>query len=240
MAQNATDIGTENRQIRLAQVALIGFILALVLLAIGLPLGGRIKAARATGTATENMRVSGRALLMYAEDWGGIERGLPNGKVAQTMLDAKSTCDPEDTWRSTCSAPAVAPMIGSFAYVRGTKYFTIVTNWKADLAANANPTLLIDPFRSRDHISYFTGDEPPIGVGSDTLPLDMLRLRADGSISSKAKTVDTNWYPFKWPTAFWLSENTTRLPPALTGWTTSAPIAAAPPVKVKPKHRGVK
>ena len=234
MAQSETDLGTENRQIRLAQVALIGFIALLVLLALGLPIGGRVKAERAAGTAAENLRASGRALLMYAEDWGGVENGLPNGKVAAILLSHTPTCDPEDTWRKGCASPSFAPLIGSLAYVRGTKYFSDAKNWRADLVANPNPTLLIDPFRSREHLQYFAGDEPRGGYGYETLPLDMLRFRADGSISSKVKTRDGEWYPFKWPTAFWVSEEARELPPVLGGW------SAPPPAVKSPTHKKIK
>jgi hypothetical protein len=232
MALSGADIATENKQIRLAQVALIGIVTLLVLTIIGVPLNARLKADRALGTATSNLTASGRALLMYSEDWGGFEHGLPTPLVAGRLF-AGTACDPEDSWRKNCAATAPEPMLGSFAYVKGVHYLQEEKNWRTELEANPIPTLLIDPFRSRDQIHYFKGDEPSGGYGNQMLPLDLLRFRADGSIASRIRPETNESYPFKWPTAFWVDDKTRNVPVEVRAWGPTVPPPLPAMVKTK-------
>lgn len=163
----------------------ISIIAALAAIIFPVLAGVRRDARRAVSTS--NLRQCGMALLMYCNDNDGNE-AMPSGKVAAHLLKNMPTCDPSDTWRTSCSEDFGQPLIGSYAYINALKNYSH-SGWVSVLNSRKNPTLLAsifyaDPVPLRFH-GMDVGYTPACGIRGEKcmLPNRVLRFRLDGSVT---------------------------------------------------------
>jgi len=180
----------------------------LTIAAITFPVLASAKRAAKRTTTISNLRQCGAALAIYSAD-NVDERDVPSFESARIALQTAPTCDPDDTWRSSCTEAFGDPLIGSYAYVRGLRFYNDPAGL-AFLRNSGNPIIMVSIFFANPPIPMFHGETPPSTVNA-IMPTGIIGLRSDGSVSS-TKTV---FHPapglnlrFAWPGAF-LSSNTT-------------------------------
>lgn len=151
--------------------------------------------------STSNLRQCGMALLMYCNDNDGNE-AMPSGQVAAHLLKNMPTCDPSDTWRTSCSEDFGQPLIGSYAYINALKNYSHA-GWVSILNSRKNPTLLASIFYSDPVPIPFHGMQQvysiPCGIRGEKcmLPNRVLRFRLDGSVTLSKETNPSLVY-FDW------------------------------------------
>ncbi len=164
-------------------------VVAIVAVLAGLlyPLVARAKVEGKRATTISNLRQCGLALAMYCGD--GDARDLPLLSNAKSALAKAPTCDPADDWRAYCTSPSLRPMIGSYAYVRGTDAYTDEGNWIEYLKSHENPTILGSIFSATWRSRPFEGDLPDIRAAGYnphdySYPDRAVRLFLDGSVKT--------------------------------------------------------
>src|SRR5437868_12237246 len=75
------------------------------------------KSAAKRTAAISNLHQCFVAMQLYAPEENFV-RSLPNKPVLEPYLGHQITCDPSDTWRSSCEAPSTPWTVGSFGYLR--------------------------------------------------------------------------------------------------------------------------
>jgi len=139
-----------------------------------------------------NLRQCSIALMNYCNDYDG-STSMPSYDAAVQLLSNMPTCDPGDTWRSNCSArPLGAPMVGSYAYVRGIPTYTSQQAWLYNIDTTNNPAILASVFYANNIPAPFSGDMPNIqdcfpSVQRCELPDRALLMRLDGSVDFKKR-----------------------------------------------------
>ena len=131
-----------------------------------------------------NLRQCGLALTMYCDDYDG-PRSMPVPDVAKKLLANVPTCDPSDTWRSSCSEDYGAPLIGSYAYVN------YIDGQPSDLFAEkipgiSNPTVMAVVYYADPVPAPYVGDIPALGIADSQeyyYPNAVVRLKLDGSVA---------------------------------------------------------
>ena len=155
------------------------------------------------GVSTSNLKQCGMALLMYCDDYNGPE-DMPSGDVAANLVLKKMpTCDPNDTWRSSCSENFGRPLIGSYGYVNNLEkddwrfWWLLSKNW------NPNPSLLASIFYANPVPVAFHGlERDPISLeclqGRCRAPNRVLRFRLDGSVKLEKMSLPPGISYFRW------------------------------------------
>lgn len=153
----------------------------------------RLDAKRATSTS--NLRQCWLTLRMYCDDHGG-DRAMPTGEVATQVLKAAPTCDPNDTWRTSCDEEFGPPLVGSYAYVRYIDHGNINAaplssqeGWNAFLSYKPNPTLMASIYYADSVPEPFQGNSPPMAPGNFYMPNRVLYLGLDGSVRSENEDI---------------------------------------------------
>jgi len=149
-----------------------------------------------------NLHQCAVALILYADDYGG-ESGLPEIDAATNALSHAPTCDEDDTWRQNCSVTLPSPLIGSYAYIRGTTYFSDPEVWQNTVTQQSNPTLMLFLGFANPPIPVFTGEAPPANAcagGPCFMPSGLLRVHLDGSVSVRKNA--NGHLGFSWSSAF--------------------------------------
>jgi prepilin-type N-terminal cleavage/methylation domain-containing protein len=158
----------------LVVIAIVSVVAALVF-----PVLGTAK-RRAKETVTiSNLRQCGMALLMYADEHDGFQN-LPVDESVVAVLEKAPTCDPMDTWRASCQAPSISPMIGSYAYVRHVNEYKRADLWALNLVWEEYPTLLLSIFAATNVVAPFEQGERQEQV-VNMMPDRVVRFLADGS-----------------------------------------------------------
>ena len=172
------------RAFTLVELLVVIGIIAL-LSAILFPVFAHVREAARQTVAISNIRQCGIALKMYMED--NNPDLLPTTEAARVILKNAPTCDPGDYWRASCDAPAISPMIGSFAYAGDISPYNKpgVWEWYRKLG-NQSPTLLMSIFHTGQHIPKFTGTFENFkdcinNEAGCRMPTTVIRMRLDGS-----------------------------------------------------------
>ncbi len=188
----------------LAVVAILAVLSALVLSVIG----NSKRAARQAAT-TSNLHQTWVALSLYAEENGG----WATGDSAREAVRKAPTCDPTDTWRSSCAEILGDPMLGSYAYAYNVPLFRAEPSALTEfLASNPNPGLLVSLFPEERKTVRFVGERPPVAacrpLSLCVMPPHVLVARLDGSVrraSAGPQAVEpTGSYPLiTWSSLFY-------------------------------------
>ena len=144
----------KSRAFTLIEVLTVTAIVA-VLAAILFPVLTRAKANARKTTTLNNLHQCGLALSLYEQDYGDY----PDSTAVRNVLNSSITCDPMDYWRSSCSEPVGAPMVGSYAYVRFLLMAADVGKWN-EYKSNPQATVMACIFHSSHKIIRFEGDMP--------------------------------------------------------------------------------
>jgi len=152
-----------------------------------------------------NLHQCGLALQMYCEDWGG-DSAMPPGEIAEQLLQSLPTCDPSDTWRSSCADHFGQPLVGSYAYVR---YVLSEDDWLAWTDNQPNMTVLLSIYYADNVPDPFHGPTPNVdacvlGKLHCEMPDLVLRLRLDGSVKANKQPnrIGGNLWLASWPQLF--------------------------------------
>ncbi|MCB8933720.1 MAG: type II secretion system GspH family protein [Fimbriimonadaceae bacterium] len=173
-------------------VALLAGLLAPVLV--------RAKRSAKDTVALSNLRQCGMAILIYADDHGGIAN-LPLDTNFPGVLDNMPTCDSQDTWRAGCDSPSIAPMIGSYAYIRNANDFKRPDIWNLTLTVETTPTLLLSVFSANNPPHPFDQDVEPRTI-TNFMPDRTVRFIADGSAGVTIIGSEGIKDPFSWTLLF--------------------------------------
>jgi hypothetical protein len=144
----------------LSVIAIIGVVAAFIF-----PVIAHAKRNGIQTTSLSNLRQCGVALLIYCDEYGGLEQ-LPKRPSADEVLRLAPTCDPGDYFRTSCSESPAAPFIGSYAYVRDDELFGPDERWRHYLGIHQespySPAILANIFvSSKRHIpSLWFGPYP--------------------------------------------------------------------------------
>ena len=161
------------------------------------------KNAHQTSTVS-NLHQCAIALMLYAEDYGGIS-GLPDYSQARWVLDNAPTCDPEDTFRKGCDVPTVAPLIGSYAYLRGTDGYASETEFRKKVESQSEVYLLASVFYGDRPPRLFDGNDqnPCIAQRTCRMPTRLIRALSDGSVKVTNGSPGAQVFPlFTWEGVF--------------------------------------
>lgn len=159
-------------------------------------------------TAISNLKQCSYRLLIYMSD--AESSVLPNYASIKHELNDAPIFDPADDTRFPFYGKD-APMIGSYAYIRGVRSFS--ENWddSKTWAAVSNELPAIHPFVSTHNASprriiHHFDDQQCVGNFSCYFPSRIVRSRLDGSV--QVKIYQTNYGPekshllFTWAAAF--------------------------------------
>ncbi len=156
-------------------LAVIGIVALLA--AIFLPVLGRARRAAHRTTAVSEMKQCASWLVLYEQD---NENDLPSRETAASSLGSAITCDPGDTWRSSCSIDWGVPLVGSFGYVGA-----LPSVGPRIVQINPQAPLLIDLFYADPAISPFRGFGGETGRPDEYLYMPSLVLTARQDTSVK-------------------------------------------------------
>lgn len=173
------------------------------------PVFARSRQRSQMAVATSNLRQCWVALNLYAEEYGSGEKAYPNYAQLPVALKNAPVCDGSDTWHNPCSAQtSKEPMIGSYAYVRGTLPWTDPQKWEEWIQANPRFGIMASLFFSSHRIESFSGTMPTMSElrrkpGAYVMPDKVLFLYNDGSVSlmhfpdprAKTNVPIASWYP---------------------------------------------
>ncbi len=98
----------------------------LILCAVTMPLIRQSMKAGHQTVALQRMKQLGTLCVIYQGDYDIV----PSLKVLSAVAPKNVTCDPEDAWRHDCKGDLGAPLIGSFAYVRGLVDLSSDATWR--------------------------------------------------------------------------------------------------------------
>ncbi|MDR3692018.1 MAG: hypothetical protein P4L46_21745 [Fimbriimonas sp.] len=181
-------------------------VVVILIVGIAAPVFARAKKAAKRVTTISNLRQCGIALNLYTAD-NSEDRDVPSIDTARTVLMSAPTCDPSDTWRTSCTQAFGGPLIGSYGYVRGLRFYNDPAGL-AFLRKASNPVIMVSIFYTNPEVPMFHGESPSsmeIATGSFSMPTGIIGLRLDGSVAT-SKTV---FHPgpgvnlaFSWAQAF--------------------------------------
>lgn len=188
---------------------LVCIVVVAVLMAVLYPVIASATRSAHRAVCVSNLRQAGTALSLYESDWGI----LPVGESAYAVLAQAPTCDKEDSWRTSCSAPVTLPRAGSYGYVRLCPDFADDAEWNSDVASDTPPSVLVSIFYGNRQVKPFIGMEVPVNqclkdhmVGC-AMPDRLITLDLDGSAHHRhvgATTIVSGvpYQLFSWPSAF--------------------------------------
>ena len=195
----------------LVVLAIISIMAAIILPVIA---SARRNAHRAVSTS--NLKQCGMALLMYCDDYGGV-KDMPSDEIAaRVVLKRMPTCDPNDTWRSSCSEDFGKPLIGSYGYINALGFSDWHQRWLGYLDHDEPHNLLA---------SIFYADPIPIsfhGLYRDPTSLEcinyqtanncrapsrVLHFRLDGSVKLEKMNLPPGKPDFDWGDVIASNEN---------------------------------
>lgn len=166
--------------------------------------------------STSNLKQCGMALLMYCDDYGG-EKDMPSGEVAaQVVLKRMPTCDPHDTWRSSCSEDFGKPLVGSYGYINNLGEKDWHQKWLDYLDFDEPHNLLASIFYANPIPPTFHGiQRDPLSPeclslttsSSCLAPDQVLRFRLDGSVRLEKMNLPAGTPFFNWGYVIALNED---------------------------------
>ena len=164
-------------------------VVGIVLLLVGLlfPVAALVKKSSHRSTCLSNLHQCTTALLLYADPYDGLQ-SMPVYSVANRILARAPTCDAEDSFRTSCAVQTQAPLIGSYAYVRGVEGYDTQKGWTDRMTSNNAPYLLACTFYGTAKVKPFNGiDTDPCVVDSSCwMPSVLLRSLPDGSVQARS------------------------------------------------------
>jgi len=177
------------------------------------PVLASAKKAGKRATTISNLRQCGMALHIYQSDNDSTTL-LPNYDTAKGLLAGAPTCDLNDSWRASCKEDFGKPLIGSYAYIRGTQGFESEDGFR-NLAGAVSP-MMISIFYASPQLPRFAGDAPSMSLCATNsescyMPTDLIMLRPDGSVYLRKAFSRPDGTPpmyFSWTAAFFNDENT--------------------------------
>jgi hypothetical protein len=175
---------SRRRAITLLEILIVFVVFALIA-AILYPVLSRAKNYAARATTLNNLRQCGLALKLYESDFGD----LPRYDVAKRAIPSEVTCDRADYWRRDCNSETAAPLIGSYAYVRGLEMVFDEKDW-LEYRELEGLNIMACIFHSNFRIIRFSGEKPPSKACMVTdarcaFPDVVQLLKADTSVQTK-------------------------------------------------------
>lgn len=169
-----------------------------IMAAILFPAFAAVRRNARRAVSTSNLKQCGTALLMYCDDYDG-EKDMPSGEVAASLVLKKMpTCDPSDTYRSSCSGEFGRPLIGSYAYVNylwpdeGPRVQVSIQEFWVDYMTNTKHPLVLYSLFYASHVPaphHGIGEITPAECGKDSqgclMPDRVLYFGLDGSVKFK-------------------------------------------------------
>ena len=181
-------------------------VLGIILLLAGFlfPVAGLAKRSAHRAACVSNLHQFTAALLIYAESYDGLA-SMPSYAVAKDLLVDAPTCDAEDSFRTSCQAPTQAPLIGSYAYIRGVEGYDTQADWVNIVGINPAPYLFACTFYGILPERPFGGNDldPCIVNRGCVMPSVLLRSLPDGSVQTKKLTVPPLQGPAIFPLFSW-------------------------------------
>lgn len=187
------------RGLTLVETMIVAAIIG-ALAAITIPVIANAKVSSRRATTISNLHQCASALILYSND---ADDTLPLLSGAEYALSHAPTCDSMDPWRSTCNASNGAPFVGSYAYIRGTAYYSDERTWNSVSERRSNIPLLLFLGYSDPQIPKFSGNAPSHTACNGSpcaFPTSILRVRRDGSVEKRRHTDGT--LLFSWTSAF--------------------------------------
>ena len=211
-------MGTKRSGFTLVELLTVLAIIAL-LASLLFPAFARVRRDGKRTVSISNIRQCGISLLLYCQDYDG-ETAMPTYEVAKITLNSLPTCDPGDTWRSTCKEDWGQPLIGSYGYVRGVDRYTSQQGWNEYLnwtsgLGRVPGSVLVSVFYADNVALPFHGEHPVLGpacgahMGRCLYPDHVIRFRLDGSAATtswKSWHGDVAHAIFDWEGLFFYAE----------------------------------
>lgn len=189
---------------------LISIAVIVVLAGVLFPVFAKAKLKAKETNSMSNLRQCSFALLLYSNEYGG-DQFMPPYNSAVDYLRKSPTCDLNDYWRKDCKESSVAPLVGSYGYVRGSVVADTDDHW-ADYYSDQTigKNLLICAFYGSNRLNKFDGDIEPPTCGSPIegcrYPDRLLIARLDGSVAGLNNrfggSVQSGGFLFSWSSAF--------------------------------------
>ena len=132
------------------------------------------------------------ALQLYCDDYDLTPRQLPTWDVASKALAGAPTCDPQDTWRRSCSENFGSPLIGSYGYSNSDEMLSnadgLTNDWGGELDDIPNPVLLTSIYYADSVPAAFHGEQAPLNTPTyrKLTPNRLLGVYLDGSARTRS------------------------------------------------------
>lgn len=169
----------------LIEILVVTAIIAVVS-GIVVPVVANARSEGGKAVAISNLRQCYIGLSLYTDAYGSWKY-LPHRDVALATLGTKITCDPGDTWRTSCEEPSSDRLVGSFGYLQSSQNPNR-PDWLQKFIDENDPAfpLMVSIFHSHSNVSKFDGDSPKQGKGNPyqyEMPSKVYVLRSDGRIA---------------------------------------------------------
>ncbi len=179
-----------------------------VLASILFPALARARLSAKQTQSISNLKQCAVAMALYMNVAEIVD--LPSYETAKGILASAPTCDGNDYLRENCSQPTKAPLIGSYAYIRGVNEFdarwTVDEEWRKLLQEVPDPYLFVSVYYGEKQVVPFDFDEqsPCLKDLSCGFPTRLMRVKTDTSVivtnyeSGEAQKRPGNHRLFSW------------------------------------------
>ncbi len=175
-----------NKAFTFTEILVVLAIVAL-LASILFPALARAKLGAKQTQSISNLKQCAVAMALYMN--GAEIADLPSYETAKGILSAAPTCDGNDYLRESCSQPTKAPLIGSYAYIRGVDErdarWTSEEEWKSLVSQELpDPYLFVSVYYGEKQVVPFDFDEqsPCLRDLSCGFPTRLVRVKTDTSV----------------------------------------------------------
>ncbi len=130
---------------------------------------------------------------------------LPDKAILEPYLGPLITCDPADTWRTSCRAPSTPFTVGSFGYIRTNGGREVDSIWQADCRLDGLREPILASVFYTSELPQINAEPPLIPtseVQSYAMPDRALTLWSDGQVKLSSLAGRTPGELFTWSSFF--------------------------------------